>query len=259
MPNFAMPVRLYMGTDVQTLAPNDSLNAAKDMMIRHRISSLPVVDDAGALVGLISRSDLLRVGRREAASRPEARLLVLPTRAVSEVMSTDVVTVGPDAPMQEAAAKMIESRIHRVIVMDDRDIVGVISPQDIVSAIAEKRLNVPLSDHMSTPVFTVRASEPLSTATDRLAKARISGLIVLDGDWPVGAFTQVEALRSKDDIRVTPVEEAMSSAILRLDHRLPMHRAAAQAVAMDARRVVVSDGDKLVGILSGLDFARAIV
>lgn len=256
MPNFAMPVRLFMGSPVHTLAPGDNLTRAKRAMIEHHVSSLPVLDESGALVGLVSRSDLLEVGRREAGSRPEARLLTLPDRPVSECMTREVVTVKPDDPVSLAASKMIESRIHRVVVTDDGGVCGIFSPHDICVAIAGKRVNVPISEHMSSPVFTVRASEPLSVATDRLAKARVSGLIVMDGEWPVGAFTQVEALRSKDDPRTSPVEEAMSSAILRLDEGMPLYRAAAQAAAMNARRVVASSGAEVTGLLSGLDFAR---
>jgi CBS domain-containing protein len=247
-----------MGAPVHTIAVDDTLTQAKSAMIERQVSSLPVVEN-GSVVGIISRSDLLKAGRVEAGTHHQARLLSLPPRPVSEIMTREVVHVGPDDSVSEAASKMIESRVHRVLVMEGDELCGVFSPHDIVVAIADKRVQIPIKEFMSSPVFTVRASEPLSLATDRLAKAKISGLIVVDGEWPVGAFTQLEALRSKDDPRTTPVEEAMTSAVLRLEESIPLHRAAAQAATMDARRVVAASGSELTGILSGLDFARAVL
>jgi CBS domain-containing protein len=80
---------------------------------------------------------------------------------------------------------------------------------------------------------------------------------VVENDWPVGIFTQVEALESRDVPRNTPVEDVMSSRILALRPDTLLHRAAAQAAATRVRRVIVQDGDRLAGILTGLDFARA--
>jgi CBS domain-containing protein len=110
---------------------------------------------------------------------------------------------------------------------------------------------------MSSPAFTVRASEPISLATDRLEKAHISGLIVVDGEWPVGFFSQREALAARDLPRSTPVEEGMTSAMLALEADTPLHRAAAQAAELRVRRVIAVRSRNIEGILSGLDFARS--
>jgi CBS domain-containing protein len=85
----------------------------------------------------------------------------------------------------------------------------------------------------------------------------VSGLAVLDDGWPVGVFTQEEALEARDQPRDTPVETAMNPAMLALEAETPLHRAAAQAEALRVRRIIVVRGTRLEGILSGLDFARA--
>jgi CBS domain-containing protein len=95
-------------------------------------------------------------------------------------------------------------------------------------------------------------------AAERLEKARVTGLVVVDGDWPVGIFTQVEALESRELPRQTPVEEALNPAVLVLDEHTPVFRAAAQAAAMEARRVVVTSDGTPVGIVTGLDFAGIV-
>ena len=87
-------------------------------------------------------------------------------------------------------------------------------------------------------------------------RAHVSGLVVVDDGWPVGLFTQREALHVKDLPRDTPVEAAMSSALLCLSPNVRVFRAAQQAATLGVRRIIAVDDSKPVGILSGLDFAR---
>jgi len=166
-------------------------------------------------------------------------------------------TVGLETPLSQAAETMVRDRVHRAFVdSDDGRTTGVVTTRDLMRAISEKRMSQPVSEFMSSPVFTIRASEPVSMATERLGKARVTGLVVVDDERPVGVFSQLEALSARDVARETAVEELMSPAILILSSRTPIHRAAAQAASMDARRIVVMDGDRVVGIVTGLDFAR---
>jgi len=95
-------------------------------------------------------------------------------------------------------------------------------------------------------------------AAERLEKARVTGLVVVDDEWPVGIFTQVEALESRELPRETLMEEVMNPAILVLDEETPVYRAAAQASVMQARRVVTTRNGNAVGIVTGLDFAKIV-
>ncbi|TVP49501.1 MAG: CBS domain-containing protein [Gemmatimonadales bacterium] len=259
MSTFQVPVSLYMTTPVVTVNANASLGQAHARMEEHGISSLVVRDpDSGAMVGLISRDNLLRVGRMEAGTRPSDATLTLPDRPISAEMSHDVATVAPDAHLSAAAALMVRDRTHRVPVVVDGECVGIVTTRDLMRALEEKRGNHQVSEFMSHPVFTVRAEEPVSLAVERLERARVTGLVVVENDWPVGIFTQVEALESRDVPRNTAVEDVMSPRILALRPDTLLHRAAAQAAATRVRRVIVQDGDRLAGILTGLDFARAV-
>lgn len=258
MSNFQIPLSLYMTAPALTAGADASLEEAFDRMTEARISSLPVVDADGQLVGLISRTDLLRVGRRESGSRADASTLAFPERSVSDEMTHGVHTVSPDDPVEEAAALMVQERIHRVVVTSDGQVRGVLSTRDLMRAIEEKQLGTPLADLMSSPVFTIRAEEPVSMAVDRLEKARVSGLVVVEDGWPVGLFTQIEALEARDAPRSTPVGDVMSPRLLTLSPRTRVFRAAAQAASTGVRRIVVQDGDRLAGILSGLDFAKVV-
>jgi CBS domain-containing protein len=226
--SFSAPVHLYMSAPVHTIEASEDLRAAQLRLDGLAVSSLAVLDGDRRLVGVISRTDLIRVGRRQAGSRGKAALLTLPEKPISRRMSSEVVTIGPDETLTAAARKMVEQRLHRLFVLGSDGLVGVISTRDIMLAIRDKRVN-----------------KPISLATERLEKAHVTGLAVVDDGWPVGVFTQREALDARDQPRDTRVED--------------VHRAAAQAEAMRVRRIIAVKGRRLEGILTGLDFARAAI
>jgi CBS domain-containing protein len=261
MSHFELPVELFMTEFVHCVALEDDVNTANELLEGLSISSLAVVEDVSAekpkLAGVISRTDLIRIGRRDAGSRGKSALLTLPQRQVADVMSSDVVTVSPQDSIAFAAGKMVEGRFHRVYVEEDGELIGILSTRDIMLAIRDKRGNQPLHQWMSSPVFTIRVEEPISLATERLEKAHVSGLLAVEDGWPVGIFTQREALEARDQPRDTPVDEVMSSAMLVLDADTLLHRAAHQAAELRVRRVIAIRNRKLEGILTGFDFARA--
>jgi CBS domain-containing protein len=159
-----------------------------------------------------------------------------------------------------AAQKMLDACVHRVYVVSRGELQGVLSTQDLMLAVRDLRWNHPVSEVMSSPVFTVRGTEPIALATERLARAHVSGLVVVDeNQWAIGIYAQSDALGAADWPRETPIEEVMNPRLLVVPARTPTYRAAAQAAATRARRVVATSREEIVGILSGLDFARAAV
>jgi len=255
----SIPVARYMRSPVHSIGVGENLDAANVLLNGLGISSLAVVAEDGSLAGVISMTDLIRVGRVQAGSSAKAALLTLPNMAVGDCMTREVTTAGSDDTISLAASKMVEGHFHRVFVEDDGRLVGVLSTKDIMLAIRDKRTATPISRWMSSPAFTVRASEPISLATERLERAHISGLVVVDGGWPVGLFSQREALQARDRPRDTRVDDAMSSAMLALEVDTPLHRAAAQAAELRVRRIIAVDHRKIEGILTGIDLARSAI
>jgi len=183
--------------------------------------------------------------------------MALPAQTASDVMQRDVLTVHPEERLSVAASTMVKHHVHRLFVTSGGKAVGVLSTRDVMQAVCDQRVTDALADYMSSPVFSVGFDDPVSLAVERLEKAHVSGLIVVDEDGPIGVFTQVEALESKDAARDTPVEQVLSPAMLCLDVNTPLHRAAAQAASMDVRRVIAVHDRRVRGILTGIDFARA--
>jgi CBS domain-containing protein len=138
-----------MTLGVYTIKPDASVRDAAHLMIEQGISGLPVVDSAGQLVGIVTEGDFLRrveTGTERRRSR-WLEILVGPGRLASdyvrthgrkveEIMSTDVVTVPPHAPLQDVVRIMEERRIKRVPVVRDGAVVGIVSRANLVQALA---------------------------------------------------------------------------------------------------------------------------
>src|SRR5438552_1837996 len=117
---FAAPVREYMSTPVMTAPESEPVRKAEERLSTLRISALAVVDKAGGLIGVLSRTDLLRAGRVRLADGRNQRVLSLPDVPIGRVMTATVEVVAPEATLAEAARRMVRQQIHRLYVSSDR-------------------------------------------------------------------------------------------------------------------------------------------
>jgi CBS domain-containing protein len=139
-----------MTRGVITVSPDTSVSEVVALLLRHRISAVPVVDH-DALVGIVSEGDLLR--RTETATETRrsrwlefaisvpklaAEYTKTHGRKASDVMTKDVITVGVSEPIAEIAS-ILESRgIKRVPVVQDGKVVGIVSRANLLQALASK-------------------------------------------------------------------------------------------------------------------------
>lgn len=255
----AMTVSLLMNTPVVSVTAETSLDAAYKTLVQRRISAVPVLASDGRPIGVLSETDLLRIGRMQPMSLAGVQALDLPDEPVGEHMHAGITTVAEDTLVTAAARMLAERHIHRVYVARGEQLVGVFSTEEVLVAVRERRLGAPIVEEMTTPVYTLPMHAPLSEATARLDHVGVSGLAVVDEDGdPIGMFTKTEALKARDLPSETRVEDVMSYSILYQNARTPLYRAAAHAYETGTRRVLVMEDRKLSGVLTGLDFARVL-
>ena len=143
-----MKVKDFMTSEVVTVTPDTSIPEAARLMVRHKISGLPVVTGGDRVVGIISEHDLLRGGKRDTQPEPSHWLRLMTEqlywadqsarfqqRKVRDVMTPDPVTIDETAPLEEAGRLIGENDIKRLPVMRGDKLVGIISRADIVRAI----------------------------------------------------------------------------------------------------------------------------
>lgn len=138
-----------MNTHVISVRPDASVLEAVRLMLRHKISGLPVMDAAGNLVGIVTEGDFLR--RAETGTtrhRPHWLEFVISPgrlaeeyehshgRKVEEVMTLDPVTITEHTPLDEIVELMERRRIKRVPVMRGKQLVGIVSRANLLQALA---------------------------------------------------------------------------------------------------------------------------
>ncbi len=130
-------VREVMTTAVKTLGRNDQLSIADDVMHAERIRHLPVLDEGGQLCGIVSQRDMFRGALAAVLGYGKvAQHKLLATLVVKEVMSTDVITIAPEATIGEAVAVMLERKIGCLPVLDDGRLVGILTETDLIKLAA---------------------------------------------------------------------------------------------------------------------------
>ena len=116
---------------VVTIAPNDTISAAIEMLVKHDRSSLPVCSDKGELVGIISERDLVRKFLTWADSSAKKT-------KVKDIMSTELIIGNPDDDLNYAITVMKEKRIRHLPIVDNRKVIGVISMRDLLGVQLEE-------------------------------------------------------------------------------------------------------------------------
>lgn len=134
-----MRVKDLMSTDVFVLYAEDSLLIAEEMMQWKRIRHVPVVDRESNLQGLITHRDILRASISTIAELSSGeRRAVQAGILLQDIMRTDVLTVGPEADIKEAARVMLEEKIGCLLVVQDRQLVGILTEADFLKYVLDE-------------------------------------------------------------------------------------------------------------------------
>jgi CBS domain-containing protein len=178
-----MKVRELMSTDVVSVGPGESIKEAARIMVEAGVSGIPVID-GDRLVGIITEADFVA---GEAGRRTDQRASLLrflfgrpvvgeEELTVADVMTRDVVTIGPDADHTEAARKMEKEGIKRLVVTDPMNrVLGVVSRADIMRAFirSDEEIVAEIKDYVMKDVLWV---DP-----DRVEVTSDDGNVVLSG------------------------------------------------------------------------------
>src|SRR6478752_7205998 len=131
-----MLIRQIMSSPAVTISSASSVQHAADTLRSRGFTALPVLDDDGRLVGIVTEADILD-GRVEPDARRSTGLPRHRRRGdtVGEVMTSPVESLTPGADVADAAEIMLEERIRCLPVVAGRKIVGVITRRDLLRAI----------------------------------------------------------------------------------------------------------------------------
>jgi CBS domain-containing protein len=151
-----MKAKNIMTARVISAAPDETVQAVAARLLNHQISAVPVVDEHGKLLGIVSEGDLFRRAESGTARQRSwwLRQLADPSvlsaeyvkshaLRVRDVMTTDVTTVDPETPVAEIAELLEKRRIKRVPVVHRGEVVGIVSRANLLQALASLRWTPP--------------------------------------------------------------------------------------------------------------------
>ena len=142
-----------MQPNVVTVKEDTSVRELAELLSKKKISGAPVVDDQNRVVGIVSEGDLVlqdaeihfphyiellgNIIYLESVKKYEERLRKVAAASVSEIMTTDVISVQKGASVHEVATLMTDKKVNRLPVLDGNILVGIVTRADLVRAVSK--------------------------------------------------------------------------------------------------------------------------
>lgn len=179
-----------MTDSVVSVKPGASLRDAAAVLVEHGISGLPVVDDQGVVVGVLSETDI--VMKASGGSERSGFLTWLfdtelandkvVAESVAEAMSSPAVTIAPSKPVHDAARLMIEEGVNRVPVVENGVLVGILTRSDIVRAFTrtDTELASEIEDDLLRRTFWAEPGSISVTVSD--GRVKLEGEVETEAD-----------------------------------------------------------------------------
>jgi CBS domain-containing protein len=143
-----------MTRDVLSVRPDTSIEELSSILVKNEISGVPVVDDSGALYGIVTENDLISRNKRlhiptvvsfldaaiylESSKKFEQEVKRLTATRVGDICSRKVVTIAEDTTVTDIATIMSEKKAHLLPVLRGGKVVGIVGKRDMVKAVARQ-------------------------------------------------------------------------------------------------------------------------
>ena len=261
-----MQIKNLMSEDLITIDKDQNLSDALKLLRKHNVSRLPVTNNK-ELVGIISERDIAdKLGSSKYESMPASRL------HISSVMVKDVFTVPQTMQLDEVAKLMLENGIGSVPVMDDDNMVGIVSKADFVTlAVGIAFDKITVKEIMTKDLVVVSPTERLVHARRQMKDSHVGRLPVVDDDELVGMVTSKDLMRAfidfrkkvpekyqKAQIKDVLVENIMSSNPVFTSKDATISEVAKIMMETGYNGLPVVEGNEVVGIITQTDILRLI-
>ncbi|HAS55421.1 MAG: hypothetical protein A2X56_13030 [Nitrospirae bacterium GWC2_57_13] len=143
-----------MTKDVITVAPDTSVEDLASLLVQHKISGVPVVNESGALYGIVTENDLISRNKRlhiptvvsfldaaiylESSKKFEEEVRKIVATKVGDICVRKVITIAEDATLADIATLMSDKKKHLLPVVKDGKVIGIVGKRDVVKASARR-------------------------------------------------------------------------------------------------------------------------
>lgn len=249
-------VRDLMSDGLIACDSDTTLGEAAALLRRHRVHGVVVMNDR-VPVGVLTDFDLLS---GEWLSTDNVSFATMIAQTAGQIMSAPISTIDADAPAAEAAHRLRDERISRLIVLDAGEARGVISVSDLVRALArglsDRRC---LADVMSRGIVAARPDTSLTELARAMSERRSRAVVIVDGRGvPLGVVTGIDLLEAfgseaGEDLTAADLMHAPQT----ISASASLAEAADVMIRREVHRLLVVDDDPRgfpLGIVSTSDF-----
>jgi len=242
-----------MSKNVVAVDQGCSLISAAKIMSAKIVSCL-VVLNKGHLSGIVTETDMLK---KAVAGETDFRKV-----KVEQIMSAPVRSISCDVPVMEAIKIMQTENIRRLVVVEARRPVGIVTQTDMVRILASYIVPREVSEIMSSDVAVIASSASVKEAAKLMASQDISCLVAMNNNEVVGILTERDLLKRVIALKRNPartsLKKVMSSPVVTVSSDCSIISAWKLLERVRIRRLVVVDDDKLRGVITQTDILNAI-
>ena len=279
-----MKVKDVMNDEVFLIQDTEQVAHARNIMLKHGVSRVIVVNRDNNPVGIVTEKDLTRKLR---ANGPAWKKRPIDTISIGRVMSNSLTTIDAESDAKEAVETMLRHKISSVPVMDDEGLAGIVTKTDLMKYYASKFANRwKVADLMTKDVVTVNQNHTITHVINVMNENRIDGLVVMFDNEIAGIITpanisfarvddpetgvSVERIyfvrqdvegkdkRKARDVSMLTAEDIMTEDVLKISGDLDSAEAAKLMCDNYISHLPVVEDDALVGIITKTDIIKGI-
>ncbi len=280
-----MKIKEIMSSPVYVVSPDENVARARNLMLRHKIGKLVIVDGKKP-IGIVTKKD---ISRRLDQAEPQWRRRPIDLIPIRKVMTESLITIFPDATPAQLAELMSENNISGLPVVNNKnEVIGIITKWDLIKYFSELDLDLKVKDLKIEPALTVHRHHTISHILYELDENSTDRAVVFeDNDKPVGiitssnlAFTEMKGKTGdlpQKEIKMTRKESYAGRKQYRYVRDVPLVAedimscplisVKSDDLATNAARIMVKEringvpvfNSGIVGILTGDNIVKAIL
>lgn len=258
-----------MDTEVPAVSQTDQVARLRNIIIRRKVNKILVYDDE--LKGIVTEKDIAKALAEERRAIDEVR--------VREIMTRSLITAGPNEKPEEIAKTMIEKGISGVPIVNDDEVLGMITKKDMMNYCSKYcRGKKKVKDLMTRKVKTVKPMQSLFHAAKEMEENKISRLVVTEGNEPLGIITERDislatqglhpskvTYSSTDDEgethrrkKIYPmiVSDVMQENLKTVEAKNDAAKAGKKMVEEEIGSLIIQEKDELKGIITKTDIVK---
>lgn len=278
-----MKIEDVMNEEVILAEENEQVSHARNLMLKHGYSRILVVDQEGKPVGILTEKDLIRKMR---ANGPQWKRRPIDKISIHRVMTSHPVTITPFRELREAVELMIKNNISSLPVVDDNEVVGIITKSDLMDFYSQKfPKKWKVSQLMTSEVLTVNENHSIGHVISIMEDHKIGKVVVMRDKELIGIITSgnisfanvedpetgisIEKIaflrkiegqekRNVREVSMVTAGDIMTNDLIKISPDDDAANAANIMIKNDVSGIPVVSEDELVGIITKTDIIKGI-